>query len=46
MSATGPVDVILTGGKVITVDEKFGSWKDANAKHFADGGIFDQIYVK
>ena len=23
MSATGPVDVILTGGKVITVDEKF-----------------------
>jgi len=32
--------------QLFTVDEKFGSWKDANAKHFADGGIFDQIYVK
>ncbi|HEX5066593.1 MAG TPA: sulfate ABC transporter substrate-binding protein [Myxococcota bacterium] len=32
--------------ELFTIDEKFGSWKDANAKHFADGGIFDQIYVK
>jgi sulfate transport system substrate-binding protein len=32
--------------RLFTVDEKFGSWKAANAKHFADGGIFDQIYVK
>jgi sulfate transport system substrate-binding protein len=32
--------------RLFTVDEKFGSWKDANAKHFADGGVFDQIYVK
>jgi sulfate transport system substrate-binding protein len=32
--------------QLFTVDEKFGSWNDANAKHFADGGIFDQIYVK
>jgi sulfate transport system substrate-binding protein len=32
--------------RLFTVAEKFGSWKDANAKHFADGGIFDQIYVK
>ena len=32
--------------QLFTVDEKFGGWKDANAKHFADGGIFDQIYVK
>ena len=23
----------------------FGGWKDVQAKHFADGGIFDQIYV-
>ncbi len=23
----------------------FGGWKEAQAKHFADGGIFDQIYV-
>jgi len=32
--------------RLFTVDEKFGSWKAANAAHFADGGIFDQIYVK
>ena len=23
----------------------FGGWKDVQAKHFADGGIFDQIYI-
>ena len=23
----------------------FGGWKEAQAKHFADGGLFDQIYV-
>jgi sulfate/thiosulfate transport system substrate-binding protein len=23
----------------------FGGWKDVQAKHFADGGIFDQIFV-
>lgn len=27
-----------------TVDELFGGWKAVQAKHFADGGIFDQIY--
>ncbi len=27
-------------------DEVFGSWPKATAEHFADGGIFDQIYVK
>ena len=29
---------------LITVDEGFGGWQKAQAKHFADGGIFDQIY--
>jgi sulfate/thiosulfate transport system substrate-binding protein len=24
----------------------FGGWKEAQAKHFADGGIFDQIYIE
>ena len=28
------------------IDEVFGSWPEATATHFADGGIFDQIYVK
>lgn len=29
---------------LITVDEVFGGWQKAQAKHFADGGVFDQIY--
>ncbi len=29
---------------LVTVDEVFGGWQAAQQKHFADGGIFDQIY--
>jgi sulfate/thiosulfate-binding protein len=29
---------------LITVDEMFGGWEKAQQIHFADGGIFDQIY--
>ena len=29
----------------LTIDEDFGSWREAQEKHFADGGIFDQIYA-
>jgi sulfate transport system substrate-binding protein len=29
---------------LFTVDELFGGWKQAQAKHFADGGIFDEIH--
>ena len=29
-----------------TVDDLFGGWRKAQQTHFADGGIFDQIYVK
>lgn len=29
---------------LVTVDEQFGGWQQAQAKFFADGGIFDQIY--
>jgi sulfate/thiosulfate transport system substrate-binding protein len=28
------------------LDEVFGSWPKATAEHFADGAVFDQIYVK
>jgi sulfate/thiosulfate-binding protein len=28
------------------LDDVFGSWPQATAAHFADGGVFDQIYVK
>jgi len=27
-----------------TIDEVFGGWQKAQAAHFADGGVFDQIY--
>ncbi len=30
---------------LFTVDEVFGGWQNAQRTHFADGGIFDQIYV-
>ena len=30
--------------KLFTIDEKFGGWKDAQTRFFAEGGIFDQIY--
>ncbi|HET6282686.1 MAG TPA: sulfate ABC transporter substrate-binding protein [Polyangia bacterium] len=30
--------------KLFTVDKVFGGWKAAQAAHFADGAIFDQIY--
>ena len=29
--------------QLFTVDEMFGSWKDAQMKHFNDGGEFDRI---
>ncbi|MBI4460835.1 MAG: sulfate ABC transporter substrate-binding protein [Acidobacteria bacterium] len=29
---------------LFTIDEVFGGWQKAQKKHFADGGVFDQIY--
>ena len=29
---------------LFTIDEVFGGWKEAQKKHFADQGTFDQIY--
>jgi len=29
---------------LFTIDEVFGGWKKAQAVHFNDGGLFDQIY--
>jgi sulfate/thiosulfate transport system substrate-binding protein len=37
----GPV---LPAIKMFTVDQVFGGWQKAQATHFADGGVFDQIY--
>ena len=30
--------------KLFTIDEVFGGWEKAQKEHFADGGVFDQIY--
>ena len=29
--------------RLVTIREAFGSWEKAQAEHFADGGVFDQI---
>jgi sulfate/thiosulfate transport system substrate-binding protein len=29
----------------VRVEDVFGSWSDAQATHFADGGVFDQLYT-
>jgi sulfate transport system substrate-binding protein len=31
---------------LVTVDQAFGGWTQATKAHFADGGSFDQIYIK
>jgi sulfate/thiosulfate transport system substrate-binding protein len=31
--------------QLFTIDEVFGDWAKAQKAHFADGGIFDQIYA-
>lgn len=31
---------------LITIDDVFGGWTKAQATHFNDGGVFDQIYAK
>ncbi len=30
--------------KLFTIDDTFGGWTKAQKTHFADGGVFDQIY--
>ncbi|HEY5298543.1 MAG TPA: sulfate ABC transporter substrate-binding protein [Verrucomicrobiae bacterium] len=30
--------------KLVTIDDEFGGWTKAQKTHFADGGVFDQIY--
>ena len=30
--------------RLLTVDEVFGGWRQAQATHFADGGVFDQVH--
>jgi len=32
--------------KLFSINEVFGGWTTAQKTHFADGGVFDQIYTK
>jgi sulfate transport system substrate-binding protein len=32
--------------QLVTIDAEFGGWAKAQKTHFADGGVFDQIYQK
>jgi sulfate/thiosulfate transport system substrate-binding protein len=32
--------------KLFSIDDTFGGWSKAQATHFADGGVFDQIYTR
>jgi ABC-type sulfate transport system substrate-binding protein len=31
---------------LFTVAEVFGGWSEAQRVHFADGGLFDRIYLE
>lgn len=31
--------------ELFTIEERFGSWDEAQERHFSDGGVFDQIYA-
>jgi sulfate/thiosulfate transport system substrate-binding protein len=44
-SAADPADLArFPKLELVSIDKDFDGWKKAQAKHFADGGIFDQIY--
>ena len=32
--------------ELIRIDQSFGGWQKAQKQHFADGGVFDQIYSR
>ncbi len=42
--AAKPLPDRFPGVRLFTIEEVFGGWKQAQQKHFADGGIFDQIF--
>lgn len=43
--AADPVDLArFPKLRLVTIDQVFGGWATAQAEHFADGAVFDQIY--
>jgi sulfate/thiosulfate-binding protein len=44
-SLADPDDVArFADARLVRVEDVFGSWANAQTTHFADGGVFDQIY--
>ncbi len=43
-SAVAAAGIAFAKVELFTVDEVFGGWRKAQAEHFNDGGVFDQIY--
>ena len=43
-SAADPADLARFPKLGLVTIKDFGGWKDAQKKHFADGGVFDDIY--
>jgi ABC-type sulfate transport system substrate-binding protein len=44
-SAADPADIArFPKLELVSIDEDFGGWAEVQKTHFADGGIFDQIY--
>ena len=41
----GSAEAVSRSSSCSRVDEVFGSWKEAQDKHFNDGGMFDSIYA-
>jgi sulfate/thiosulfate-binding protein len=45
-SLADPQDVARFGEtRLVRVEDVFGSWANAQKTHFADGGVFDQLYT-
>ncbi|ACB95204.1 sulfate ABC transporter substrate-binding protein [Beijerinckia indica] len=47
-AAAAPEDLarLAKPATLVTVDQDFGGWTKVQSTHFADGGVFDQIYTK
>jgi sulfate/thiosulfate-binding protein len=44
--AADPADIArFSKLELVTIDKDFGGWAKAQKEHFADGGVFDQIYT-
>jgi sulfate/thiosulfate-binding protein len=44
-SAADPADIArFPKLELVSIDKDFGGWASAQKKHFADGGVFDEIY--